>query len=200
MKMIKNHEDALYRLVDRELLGAAVVVMIAGGGLGILFNILAPRGLFRILGGNSGKPVVVEPVNSAGMVAAKGPEADKGPVNKVKAVGAKYAPKIIDLEKAKAVFKKGSAVWVDARSESSYNYGHIPGAVNIPSSDFDRAYARQSSRLSRTGSIVVYCEGPDCDQAEHVLEKFITRGYRNLVHFRQGWNSWEAAELPQEPK
>jgi rhodanese-related sulfurtransferase len=212
----------LASLVTHPLLFAIAAVVLAGGGIGILFNILAPRGLFRIPGGNAGKPAVVEPAERAGKVAApvasmasmaghalalpapvpRGMGANKGPVagGKGTAVGAKYVPKAIDFEEAKAVFKQGSAVWVDARSESSYNYGHVPGAINIPSSDFDRAYARESGRLPRTGAIVVYCESSDCDQAEHVLEKLVGRGYRNLVHYRQGWTSWETAGMPQEPK
>jgi rhodanese-related sulfurtransferase len=246
----KTGKGVFYRLWDRELLGATVVVMIAGGGLGILFNILTPRGLFRIPGGNSGKPAVVErepagkpdkvaapvaseaghalakptpvaseaghalakPAPVASMASSAGPaghaSASLTPVagkagqalSKTTPVAAKYVPRAIDFEEAKTVFRQGSAVWVDARSESSYNYGHVPGAINMPSSDFDRAYAMRSARLPRTGTIVVYCESADCDQAEHVLEKFIGLGYRNLVHFRQGWMVWEAAEMPQEPK
>ena len=214
--MAKRRKGRALPPFNRDLLVAAFIILVAGGGLGILFNILAPRGVLRIPGGgDNAEPEAVHPeksgVKAAGTAARNAPvekkpventrqSVAKTPEGTVNDAGAPYAPKVVDLDEAKAIFRQGDAVWVDARSESSYNYGHIQGAINIPSSDFDRAYARQSGRLSRTGTIVVYCESSDCDQADHVLEKLIPKGYRNLVHFKQGWVLWEMAEMPQETK
>jgi len=38
----------------------------------------------------------------------------------------------VTLEESKAAFDNGTAIFVDARSESAYAAGHIPGALSIP--------------------------------------------------------------------
>ena len=40
--------------------------------------------------------------------------------------------KRINRDEAIKMVKEGKAVWIDVRSESQYDEGHIPGALNFP--------------------------------------------------------------------
>ena len=62
------------------------------------------------------------------------------------------APRI-SLEEAKKAFDSGEAIFVDTRSESSFNNQHIKGAINIPVADFEKRY----SELPKDKKIIVYC-------------------------------------------
>jgi len=59
----------------------------------------------------------------------------------------------VSLADAKAAFDQKSAVFVDVRDADSYHAGHIPGALNIPLSEFDASY----SQLDPNQWIITYC-------------------------------------------
>jgi len=50
----------------------------------------------------------------------------------VPAVGAPQEVQRITLEESKAAFDGGEAIFVDVRSETAYEAGHVPGALSIP--------------------------------------------------------------------
>lgn len=105
---------------------------------------------------------------------------------------------VITLYEATKYHGSGSAIFVDARSAQRFEMGHVPGALNVPSSDFDAGYARSATRMPKDALIVVYCESSSCDQAEEVAGKLLQKGYRNLKHFRDGWLFWEFSDQVQE--
>ena len=61
-------------------------------------------------------------------------------------------PRVTVLE-AKAAFDSGAAVFVDVRSQSQYERGHIAGALSIP---LDEAEARMAE-LDPNDWIITYC-------------------------------------------
>jgi rhodanese-related sulfurtransferase len=105
---------------------------------------------------------------------------------------------VISLAQATKYVESGGAIFVDARSAQRFAMGHIPGSRNVPSSDFDNGYARNSSRLPKDGKVIVYCESASCDQAEEVGKKLIEKGYRKVLHFKDGWLVWEFSDQVQE--
>jgi len=105
---------------------------------------------------------------------------------------------VISLAQATKYVESGGAIFVDARSAQRFAMGHIPGSRNVPSSDFDNGYARNSSRLPKDGKIIVYCESASCDQAEEVGKKLIEKGHRKVLHFKDGWLVWEFSDQVQE--
>jgi len=59
----------------------------------------------------------------------------------------------VSLGDSKAAFDQGSAVFLDVRSASSYNQGHIPGALSIPLGELqDRI-----GELDPDDWIITYC-------------------------------------------
>ncbi len=109
-------------------------------------------------------------------------------------------PALVTLEEAQRVFQQGSAIWVDARSKGNYEYGHVPGAINIPASQFKEIYQWVEKKLPKNERILVYCSSANCDDSLLVLRQMMEIGYRpaNLLYFKDGWNAWEMHDLPQE--
>lgn len=59
----------------------------------------------------------------------------------------------ISLEDAKKAFDAGTAVFVDTRDISSYNFNRIKGAINLPMSE----YAAGWQKLPKGKKIIAYC-------------------------------------------
>jgi len=174
---------------------AAIIVGGAGAAAGEVYNALSPRGVFAPV------PIVAPAVTATPAAPPAKPAVKPAgtPVNAVAkppAVPAK--PREIDLAEARGLADKHAAAFVDARSALRFAAGHIPGAVNIPSADFDKAFARLKDRLPAKGPTVVYCESTDCDESDIVLEQLVKNGYTKLMHFKAGMQAWEDRGLPQE--
>lgn len=59
----------------------------------------------------------------------------------------------VTLEEAIAAFDSGSAVFVDTRSEASYDDSHIPGAISIPVTEIES----RMGDLDPDQWIITYC-------------------------------------------
>ena len=59
----------------------------------------------------------------------------------------------VPLEEAKAAYFDHSAVFVDVRSAGEYQYGHIPGSINI----FFPTIEQHLSELDKQKWIITYC-------------------------------------------
>lgn len=86
--------------------------------------------------------------------------------------------------------KAESLTIVDVRDPEEYRKGHIPGAINIPSSTF----ASQSEVLDKDKRIVVYCNGGG--RSYNAYRKLMKLGYKDI---RQALLfDWQEAGLPVE--
>lgn len=96
-------------------------------------------------------------------------------------------------------------LFIDSRSPGDFAAGHIPGALNVPLERVQRSGKKEaapdwSAMLGFPGgqTLVIYCEGGDC-QASISLAKIIhDRGYQDIRIFAGGWVEWSAAGLPEE--
>jgi rhodanese-related sulfurtransferase len=77
-------------------------------------------------------------------------------------------------------------VVVDSRSEESWNQGHIPGAVHLPT----RQITERAPGLIRTDTTVVtYCWGPGCNGATRAALAFARLGYQ-VKEMIGGYEYW----------
>jgi rhodanese-related sulfurtransferase len=86
-------------------------------------------------------------------------------------------------------------LFIDSRTGGEFAAGHIPGALSIP-----LEAAREAGTLAFPGAqtVVVYCEGGDC-QTSIALAKIIhDLGHQDIRIFSGGWTEWTAAGLPEE--
>ena len=107
---------------------------------------------------------------------------------------------IIELDEFQAFALEHKGTLIDARAMGFYTLGHVPGALSLPRESFAAGYDRLKDRLeaSRTGEMVVYCSEADCPDAELVAGALARLGFQNLRVYKEGWEEWIRAGLPQE--
>jgi len=78
---------------------------------------------------------------------------------------------------------KDSYTIIDIRDGDAFNYGHITGAVNIPSHEIDG----QITQFPKTKKLVIYCRSGQASPA--VVEKLRTNGYQ-AYNLSGGYFAW----------
>ena len=96
-------------------------------------------------------------------------------------------------------------LFIDSRSPGDFAAGHIPGALNVPLEKVQRPGKTEAGqywagRLDFPGArtLVIYCEGGDCQASISLAKIIYKRGYRDIRIFAGGWAEWSAAGLPEE--
>lgn len=93
--------------------------------------------------------------------------------------------------------QKGKIALIDSRpAKPTFEKGHIPGAINIPDSQFDKMKARLPRDKSKT--LVFYCGGHHCKLSHNSAVRAIELGYKNVMVFSGGFPEWQ--ELEQSSK
>jgi rhodanese-related sulfurtransferase len=102
----------------------------------------------------------------------------------------------IDATTAKELFDRG-VLFIDVRTQGSYDDGHIPGAVNLTwTSGFsENGLAKVASRDQE---IVIYCYGISCEMSAKATESAIALGYQEIYYFIKGFPAWWDAGYPIE--
>jgi len=86
--------------------------------------------------------------------------------------------------------KKGVMI-VDSRPAArQYDPGHIPGAVNIPDTQFDKQVAKLPADKSTL--LLFYCGGFDCMLSHNSAFKAEKLGYPNVKVYAAGMPDWKA--------
>ncbi len=133
-------------------------------------------------------PVLGQPAVS---VAASAPAAGYSPTNP----GPGWYSKLVDLEfvkKQAVVPKLDSVMLIDARPTArKYDLGHIPTAINIPDTNFDKL-APTLLPQDKSMLLVFYCEGYDCILSHSSAAKADRLGYSNVRVFAEGFPGWVA--------
>ena len=85
---------------------------------------------------------------------------------------------------------------VDSRPAARrYDIGHIPGAINIPESQFDKL-APTLLPADKDAEIIFYCQGPTCDLSAKSAYKAEKLGHTNIKVYEAGIPDWEARGEP----
>jgi len=79
---------------------------------------------------------------------------------------------------------------IDSRPAArKYDIGHIPGAVNIPDTQFDEL-APKLLPQDKSKLLIFYCEGPECGLSHKGAYKAEKLGYTNIVVYTEGYPEW----------
>jgi rhodanese-related sulfurtransferase len=90
--------------------------------------------------------------------------------------------------------KKGVMI-IDSRPAArQYDPGHIPGAVNIPDSQFDKQVAKLPA--DKATLLLFYCGGVDCMLSHTSAVKAEKLGYTNIRVYPSGMPDWKAKGGP----
>ena len=105
-------------------------------------------------------------------------------------------PMAINLEFAKHLFDKKSAIFIDARDPEDYDGGHIQNSINLPF-DYYEDYEEVIDSLDTTAVYVIYCSGDECslsmDMADYLFNELI---FEKVLIFEGGWPQWRDAGYP----
>lgn len=87
---------------------------------------------------------------------------------------------------------KDPTVIVDSRPKArKYDLGHIPGAINIPDSQFEKITAMLPA--DKNVPLLFYCDGPKCPLSASSAAKAKALGHTNVKTFVGGYPAWAAA-------
>lgn len=78
---------------------------------------------------------------------------------------------------------------IDARPyKGKYINGHIPGAINIPFSEFDKKVNLLPE--DKNTLLIYYCEGVKCKLSHKSAKKAEALGYKNIKVYAEGYPEW----------
>lgn len=82
-------------------------------------------------------------------------------------------------------------LFIDSRPKARrYDIGHIPGAINIPDTQFEKfAYLLPENKFRE---LIFYCQGPSCDLSAKSALKAEKLGYVNIKVYEAGIPDWES--------
>jgi rhodanese-related sulfurtransferase len=104
------------------------------------------------------------------------------------AVSVAYVKQLMDAKKPLTL--------VDARpKDRKYDKGHIPGAISLPDSQFDKLAAERLP-ADKASPLFFYCDGLACRLSNDSAGKAIKLGYTNVKVVPEGYPGWEAAFGP----
>lgn len=96
----------------------------------------------------------------------------------------------------KLLDEKAPITLIDARpKERKFDKGHIPGAINLPDSQFDKL-AASLLPADKAAALYFYCDGLACTLSNDSAQKAIKLGYSNVKVVPEGYPGWEKAFGP----
>ena len=109
-------------------------------------------------------------------------------------------PPILRLDEAIAKYQSPEVVFLDARDEMDFEYGHIPRAINFPFDYYDDFAPDVLPGLDPKTDIVTYCGGVDCELSLYLARQLVNEGYESVSIFFGGYTAWEESGLPLAPE
>lgn len=104
----------------------------------------------------------------------------------------------LSLDEAYTLFKTKAGLFVDARQEAIFKLAHIQGAVSCYYSRAKELPIVKEWEKNKT--LITYCGGPRCDQADRLAMQLIEMGFTNVFVFTGGMEEWRTAGYPIEEK
>ena len=98
------------------------------------------------------------------------------------------------IEAAKAMNADKGFVLLDSRNAASWEQGHIPGAIYLPTTEIPK---RAHELLDKDVPVVTYCWGPGCDGAAKAALALAELGYR-VKEMLGGMEYWIREGFPVE--
>jgi rhodanese-related sulfurtransferase len=105
-----------------------------------------------------------------------------------------------DEKMAFKYFDDPSTTFVDTRKAEDYGEGHVKGAVSLPRADKEDRFPLVQPLLPEENRIVLYCYGPECEDAERVAEFLVQLDYKNMAIMSPGFPEWKKAGYPMSSR
>ena len=102
----------------------------------------------------------------------------------------------LTLAQAKSAFDKKETPFLDARGSQTYAAGHITGAHDLPTTDFEKRFLDLAETLEGAPSVIIYCESADCGEAVELAARLKEAYQGTILVFVDGVKGWTAAGYP----
>ncbi len=96
---------------------------------------------------------------------------------------------LISLAEAEELFIRRDALFIDSRPKQKFSEGHILNAVSVPLED-NKEKLNSPLNIPFEKTIVVYCDGRDCQDSLSLAKVLHGQGYKNIRVFTGGWAEW----------
>jgi rhodanese-related sulfurtransferase len=106
------------------------------------------------------------------------------------------ADEFVPVDQAHQWWSEGNTFFLDARKPEDFEAGHIANALNLPVETFTENYPKVAPLLAPDSSIVVYCDGAECELSRRLAEELRGQGYTNVHMLHNGWTAWRTAGFP----
>ena len=107
---------------------------------------------------------------------------------------AEVAPKEISRDSIRTLQRRGGQL-VDVLPREEYNRSHLPGAVSIPLSHFDR---KMADRLQWDKTVIVYSLDDQDDLSARAAWRLASLGFTQVYRYTAGKADWLANGYPAE--
>lgn len=97
----------------------------------------------------------------------------------------------ISMQLVKKYINDSRVLIIDARSAEMFAGGHIGKSINIyPLTDDKDEYYKQLMQLPRDKTLIIYCDGGNCDLSHHVYNDLKNFGFGKIFIYQGGWEEW----------
>jgi rhodanese-related sulfurtransferase len=83
------------------------------------------------------------------------------------------------------------SILIDARIPGDFARGAIPDAINIWPFASQETLARQTDRLDRSKTVVIYCQTPGCDYADTLGSYLVKNGFTRVSVLSEAYIGYE---------
>lgn len=97
----------------------------------------------------------------------------------------------ISITELKSAIETKKVVLLDANGTTSYQSGHIPGAIDYTAVKKDLAKVLPKDK---NALVVAYCGGPACGAYQAAAKAAKDLGYKNVKHLAAGISGWKEAK------
>ena len=104
----------------------------------------------------------------------------------------------IDAETVQSLVESNMAILLDARIPEEFASGHIPNAVSLPISQFEKRYHTVATLLAECNTIIIYCEGFHCTDSSMLAMELHKKGYQDIFIYKGGIEEWMELGNPVE--
>lgn len=105
---------------------------------------------------------------------------------------------LITIQEAEDLWAAAETVFLDARGAGPYGEGHVPRARNLPATETKLKIPPDVLELPRERTLVVYCEGGDCQSSLLLAKRLHDEGFQDIRVMTGGWEEWKKAGLPED--
>lgn len=106
---------------------------------------------------------------------------------------------VIDVAAVQVLVGQKAALILDARPDLFYEFGHLPGAMNLSKKTFATDYEKCLPKITEAEAagvpLLVYCAHEHCEDAAKVAGELEKKGHQIILIYEGGFDEWERLGL-----